>query len=386
MTSWKKTRISCLIIIVSLVLVCLGDMVCHYIRLQNFNQSPLSIMTYDGSNSPYHPSVIYSPQSWGGYHYMMSETPFFFGLPSVGDNYRDQFENPSIHLSVDGIHWTSCQAPIDSLTYKQIQDRDYFSDPDLLVSPLGVECWYRLNRRYGEETNQNNIVLYRRITKNGYDWSNPQMIADLEHGDLSEELGNTVISQTLLFENNKYKMWFYSGGGFDHGTISYSESDTTLTSWSNKKTVNLCGPKVAPWHLHIMKDENFYWLTIYDHKKDITLWKSKDEVAFEYVSTPVKNSGVIGSFYSHDLYRACLLKLPSGGYRLYFSADDGTISSIGVMEGATPEKLQMISVDGKEYCDLPAFLNTYFRTRWNYISKRSKYYSQRIRQIIGNKK
>ena len=53
--------------------ICICDMAYHYIRLHKYNQSPLNIETFDGSNSPYHPSVLYSSDGWGEYHYIMSD-------------------------------------------------------------------------------------------------------------------------------------------------------------------------------------------------------------------------------------------------------------------------------------------------------------------------
>jgi len=106
-------------LIVATLLLLLGNMTYQYVELQGCNQKPLEIQTFDGSDSPYHPSVIYSSEGWNGYHYMMSETPFYFGLPSVGDDYRDQYENPSIHYSNDGISWTKCLQPLDSLSKEQ---------------------------------------------------------------------------------------------------------------------------------------------------------------------------------------------------------------------------------------------------------------------------
>ena len=100
--------------------ICICDMAYHYIRLHKYNQSPLNIETFDGSNSSYHPSVLYSSDGWGEYHYIMSETPFYFGLPSVGENYRDQYEAPSIHFSKDGLHWTKCTEPLVKLSKREL--------------------------------------------------------------------------------------------------------------------------------------------------------------------------------------------------------------------------------------------------------------------------
>ena len=379
MKLYKKISFS---IIAIFLLLLMGDLTCNYIGLRKCNQSPLSIETFDGSNSPYHPSVLYSDKGWSGYHYIMSETPFYLGLPSVGDNYRDQYEDPSIHFSQDGIHWTKCEKPLVSLTNTEIKNRDYYSDPDLVVSTKGIECWYRLNRRYGKETNQDNIILYRQISLDGIHWENPEVVANLEKNDFKESLGHTVISQTLLYEDAKYKMWFVSGGGLHNGIIEYSEADSMLNNWSVKKKIELRGPKVSPWHQHIMKDNDTYWLTIYDHDKNVSIWKGYNETQFDYVCTPIQYSNIIGSYYSHDLYRACLIKTPDEHYRLYFSADDEFKSYIGIMEGDSPSDLKVVSVDNKNYSTLGRFLKMYFKTRYHYVSTKVKYYSSRLYHIM----
>ena len=85
-----------------------------------YNQSPLFLKTFDGSNSPYHPTVKYKKEGYGGYEFIMSETPFYLTLPSVGKNYRDQFECPCIHYSHDGIHWEDVISnPIDKLSEEE---------------------------------------------------------------------------------------------------------------------------------------------------------------------------------------------------------------------------------------------------------------------------
>jgi len=256
-------------------------------------------------------------------------------------------------------------------------NRDYYSDPDLVVTPRGVECWYRLNKRYGNETNQNNIVLYRRVSKDGINWDKAQIIADLEHGDYYESLGHTVICPTLLFEDGKYKMWFVSGGGTRNGVLEYAESDSSLVSWTQKRKIVLEGPTIAPWHQHILKDGDIYWLTIYDHNKKITIWRGETETTFKYVSTPIQSSSIIGSYYSNDLYRACLFKRPEGGYRLYYSADDMFKSYIGIMEGDTPESLMVASIEEGKHTSFSQYVALYFKTYYTIWSRKIKYYSRR---------
>lgn len=107
------------------------DMARCYIKLSGYNQSPLTITTWDGRHSPYHPSVLYFKNSWNGWHYWMVETPFY----KKGKPYIDYWECPSIHVSNDGIHWTEpTNNPIVTLTAKECEQMDYYSDPHLVLT------------------------------------------------------------------------------------------------------------------------------------------------------------------------------------------------------------------------------------------------------------
>lgn len=349
-------------------------------RLQMHNESPLYIKTFDGSNSPYHPSVKYCKDGFGGFEYIMSETPFYLSLPSVGDNYRDQFECPSIHYSHDGIHWEDIILnPIDNLSEEEKKNRDYFSDPDLVVTPKGIECWYRMNRRYGSETNQRNIILFRKKSIDGIHWSDREMIVDLQEADPDKGLGDVVISQSLLFEDCKYKCWFVDDIQLGKEKVCFSESTDGVNGWSDKRDVKLNGFQITPWHLHILKDGDTYWLTIYDHRK-ITLWKSDTETEFQYVKTLLEPSNAIGSFYSHNTYRACLAKISDNLYRLYFSADDMFCSYIGVMEGISLESMTILSVHNRPHCTFKQYLYLSVKTKYTIYSKKVIYYTKRIYQ------
>lgn len=366
-----------LIIGVSLLLVAICFLNLS-IRLRKHNESPLFIHTFDGSDSPYHPSVKYKKEGLGGYEYIMAETPFYLTLPSVGDNYRDQFECPSIHYSHDGIHWLEVgENPIDLLTQEEVRNRDYFSDPDLVETPNGIECWYRLNRRYGTETNQENILLLRKISKDGVVWGEREVIADLQKADETKGLGRIVISPGVIFEEGKYKCWYVDNIHLHQERICFSESYDATQTWSDKKVVKLNGPDITPWHLQVLRDGDIIWLTVYDHRS-ISLWKGTNETEFVFVRMLVSPCGVYGSFYSNNTYRACLTRVSDSLYRLYFSADDMFRSYIGVMEGDTPETMSVIQVDGGHNSTFCNAVRMMIKSKLTIMSGEVAYYSRRL--------
>lgn len=312
----------------------------------------------------------------------MTETPFYLSLPSVGYNYRDQWECPSVHYSKDGYHWENViDNPLDKLTDEEIMNRDYFSDPDLVETPFGLECWYRLNRRYGVETNQENILLLRRKSDDGLHWSEREVIADLKNNDPQTGLGNVVISQSVLFEDNKYKCWYVDDIHLHKERICFSESSDDAKRWTEKTMVKLNGPDITPWHLHVMKDNSIYWLTLYDHK-NISIFKGNNEYEFNYVKTILKPCKIIGSFYSHNLYRACLLKIRDNMWRLYFSADDMFRSYIGIMEGKSPSSLEVVSAYHRSHIIFKDFLSLILKTKKQVFINKYQLNVSRVKRLL----
>lgn len=121
-------------------------------KLQKYNQRPLDIKTFDGSDSPYHPAVLYFENGWNEYKYWMAETPF---SPKT-QPYWDRNECPTIHVSNDGVNWSFVGdelKPIDDLTAEEVAGLDFFSDPHLVFVDGRLECWYRFTHRGGDKNN-----------------------------------------------------------------------------------------------------------------------------------------------------------------------------------------------------------------------------------------
>lgn len=338
-------NLSILIIILYISIICT-----YWNRLKRYNQKPLQVSTFDKKNSPYHPTVIFFPKKWKSYNFYMAETPFFCGYPQKGDMYRDRFECPSIHVSNDGIHWTeTCQNPIDNLSDSEITNKDYFSDPHLVFTNNGLECWYRINHRYGDYEKEYNVLLLRKISKDGINWGEREIISDLTKSN--NPLGNMIISPAIIY-NQKYHMWYVDSISHSQRNIAYSSWDTN--KWETKKNCKLIGREINPWHIDVSYLDNTFWLVIFD-RINLTLWKSSDGLNFSFIKELLAPSKRIGSFYSNDLYRACLVKIENK-YRLYFSADDTLKTYIGVMEGLYPDKLKILSPDNQKHQNLLSFI------------------------------
>lgn len=326
---------------------------------KRYNQSPLAIRTFDGTWSPYHPSVIYFEEGWQGYSYYLAETPFCCFYPDKGENYRDRFECPSIHVSDDGLHWKEiCPNPIDQLSEQEVADRDYFSDPHLVFDEKQLECWYRINHRHGDYEQHRHVCLLRKTTTDGVHWNEREILADLTQ--TGHPLGNMLVSPAILFENGTYRIWYVDDicAGQRHIACSFA---TDPHEWSPATVCTLNGHDVNPWHIDVSFIDGVYRMLVFD-RIDVSLWESLDGKSFDYVKSLLLPSKTIGSFYYRDLYRSCMIKTKAG-YRVYFSANDTFKTSLGVMEGRIPENLEIVSIDSSPYCHFKQFFLKYRRLR-----------------------
>ena len=307
-----------------------------WIKLQPYNQAPLKIKTFDGSDSPYHPTVLYFKDSWNGYKYWLAETPF---SPKCKP-YEDRNECPSIHVSNDGINWYEITSnPIDDLNKKEVENLDYFSDPHLIYLNGTIECWYRFTHRNGVKDNYNNLQLVRKKSSDGIKWGEREVLVELSATE-GNNLGNMVVSPAILYNKGKYRMWYVNSESRIKRGLSYSES-IDGKHWLTSKAVVLEGKKNKPWHIDVNYIDNTYYLLSYD-LKDLTLWKSHNGITFKYVKVLLSPS-VDGSFYSYQLYRSCIIK--DEKYKIYFSAHDSFKTYIGLMEGENPEDCKIITTD-----------------------------------------
>ena len=315
-------------------------------KLQKYNQRPLDIKTFDGSDSPYHPAVLYFKDAWNGYKYWMAETPF---SPKT-QPYWDRNECPTIHVSNDGVNWSFVGdelKPIDDLTAEEVAGLDFFSDPHLVFVDGRLECWYRFTHRGGDKNNYAFVELCRKTTTDGDHWSEREVLIDLLHSSTGQQFSNMVVSPAILHQEGKYRMWYVNSEADIQREVHFSSS-SDASSWDDIQHCKLIGPTINPWHIDVSYIDGKYYLVAFD-RIDLTLWESVDGVNFVYVKQllPV---GAIGSFYGFSLYRAVLIK--SDKYRLYFSGNNCFQTFIGLMEGDSVDSMAIKSPTSDSHCSL----------------------------------
>lgn len=322
-----------------ILLLCLAIVFFSYFatlwtKLKPYNQKPLDIKTFDGSDSPYHPSVLYFKDGWNGYKYWMAETPF---SPQCKP-YMDRNECPSIHISNDGINWNEITInPIDDLNEQEVKELDFFSDPHLVYANGELECWYRFTHRGGNTNYYDNLQLVRKKSPDGIVWSEREVLVNLATKE-GNPLGNMVVSPAILYTDGIYRMWYVDSESRITRNVAYSES-TNGRDWTEKRLCFLNGIENIPWHLDVNIIDGKYTLLSYNFDT-ITLWESEDGINFSFIKEILK-PGTLGSFYGYTLYRACIIK--DDKYKIYFSGNDSLNTYIGLLQGDNIDNLDIVS-------------------------------------------
>lgn len=270
--------------------------------------NPLYIQTWDGSNEPYHPSVLYFPKGWNGAQYWMAYTPF----PVESQGYRDRWECPSIAISNDGINWTlprNFNNPLADLTQSQIERGDYFSDPSLVMVGNTMEVYFR--RSNGSDLSDTNV--YRMTTTNGSDWTELELVFDSQsHIDISA--GTPALrSLQVIYKDGKYITFYCTANEMRRAETT----DPSSALWTNVQTLNIIGGSNNPWHMalyyeeetgifhmiYFKLDETVHYLTSsdglnFEHKKELISVSDRkySNLTALYQSYPVKTD------YGWDLF------------------------------------------------------------------------------------
>ena len=355
-----------LVIIGASLLLIFGVVTYRWIQLNSYNQSPLCIKTFDNLNSPFHPSVVFFHDGWNGWKYWMVETPF---SPRCTP-YIDRNECPSLHVSNDGINWTTptnLTNPLVNFGIEGEQNLDYYSDPHLLKTNNRLECFYRLTERHGDINKRDNVSLRRIESVDGINWSDEEIISNLWLEELNIGLGKMVVSPSLIYsDEHGYIMWYVNSEDHSGNRDIALSTSKDGKKWTDAIICTLNGKTLNPWHIDVMKDhDETLLMTIYD-KKDISLWKSDDGFNWEYINTILSPSAIIGSFYSDGLYRSCLIH-DSENYKLYFSAYNFNKTSIGLCTFNILGDNPTIVSHGRN-CSFLQFIILYFEYEYRHIA------------------
>mgnify|MGYP001073761872 FL=1 len=349
-------------IILIIVCVCIVDFLMQTLLFfKKYSFSPLHIETFDGSNQPYHPSVIYRKSGWNGFKYWMVLTPY----PMEKLPYKDRWECPCIYCSNDGLSWNVPDGfcnPLDDLVDEEISSKDFFSDPHLILRDTILECWYRISHNYNDERD---TYVLRKCSDNGYVWSEREILFNPKDRNSVEKLGDMVRSPAIIYAG-MYRMWYVDNKKNKGNRNLCYTSSVDGKKWENRIICNLSGKQINPWHIDVSLIDGLYYLLIYD-LYDLTLWTSDNGIDFVFKQILLRPSLKYGNFYSDGLYRSVLVKTEKD-YRCYFSAFDDKKTYIGLMKGKSITQMKVVSCSKQNY-NFMQLCVIYLKNRKRDISK-----------------
>lgn len=273
-----------------------------------------------------HPSVVYTPEKWNGYYYWMGVTPY--------TSSNDQYEDPCILASNDGINWevpAGLTNPLDD----QPGGTRYNSDTHLVFGPDNVLhlFWRYLDTSGGSPGTEENIYL--RTSTDGITWTPKQLVYQ------SNLTVRRILSPSFAFLDGQWHMW-----GVDIVTtkrVVYATSaDLSLGSWTTPVDCAVSLPSGRyPWHLFVARVGD-QWVGLLNDTSnsdssgqngDLILMTSTNGIAWTVASAPcVPRAGtgytvqyrssfvpkVVNGIWGLDLWHA--VRFPNNVYRTSLTA------------------------------------------------------------------
>lgn len=304
---------------------------------------PLNIKTYDGYNQACHPKVLYFEDGWNGWEYWMAYTPY----PYCDDDY----ENPCIAVSHDGIEWTEPEGISNPVTGfpPTLSEGAHYSDPHILVNGDVMELWFRWNPSYGNGVNadSNGGVVLRCVSENGISWSKPEtMLAGSEYNY------DPVLSPVVMADGGGYTMWYSKRDGKIWRTTSADGHE-----WSELEAADLSVWGYDIWHQDIIFSDGIYEIVFCARPQnsennlvglEAFYARSYDGLHFTEPVKIVSPDASVSGYDDCSIYRLSLLRT-GGGYRLYYSSmSSWYVWKINLASGGSISELVGMGRDGFE--------------------------------------
>lgn len=256
----------------------------------------LNIETYyGGKNQPTHPSVVSFEKAWNGYKYWMAYSPFPNGN---GDE-----ENPCIAVSNDLLYWDIPQGFLNPISNNEELGCKELKDPHILFRKDldRIEVWFlgRVHPNIGGDGITLNLI--RKYSYDGVSWSPFEVLSETEY-----------LCPSVIWEDNKYKLWEIGYSGERLGTVRYRESDDGVI-WKNTQLCAIEGRQNdwKVWHGAVSRIDNSYIFVYMDDSfcsKKLSFASSTDGICFHPCEEQLILSKKWFSFYrpfllkDHEIY------------------------------------------------------------------------------------
>lgn len=241
----------------------------------------LDIPTYDGSGQAVHPDVIYLPRGTKDYRFYMVFTPYPWGDVN--------YENPSLVVSNDGVHWQELEANYNPLVPPVAGG--FNNDPEIYYHGATDEM----------------LIIYQEYVQNEY-----QKIKMLRSQDMHAWTSETVISYqhtdeiftlspTIVKNNEQLFIYYVNIGGAGH-VIQYRPlADANLQEINHDindfASININTPTdFKPWHININEYNGRYYMLICGwhgnppasaRTQDLYIATSTDLLNWEFATQPL---------------------------------------------------------------------------------------------------
>jgi hypothetical protein len=203
---------------------------------------PLVTPSYDGSGHMVHPDVVHVPEGWGfpgTYPYWMLVTPYPWG--------NDDYENPSILASHDGIQWEVPPGLTNPLAPNPADG--HHCDTDALLVGDELFAYYILG---GTSVHTSYVQLQR--SPDGVNWTGPQTVLTAP---------DYLVSPTFLSMGDEVHMWYVDSPGCSAPTSTvHRRVSPDGINWGAEEDVAMPLPGHVIWHFDIQKTPDGYAMVV----------------------------------------------------------------------------------------------------------------------------
>ena len=191
----------------------------------------INIETFDGSGGTTHPCIMQFKNLFNNYKYYMVHTPY--------DNHNVEYENPSLCVSNDTIHFIkpkNINDPLLPIIKSHNPVLSYYNDNFLLFDDNKFQVWYRYtieDKSFKEPKLFNQI--YRIVSTDGVNYDEPELMIDND--------GTWYLSSSIVKIDSLYYLFY-----FDKDLRMHCKISKNLHEWSKTKHVNTKGYSGNIWH------------------------------------------------------------------------------------------------------------------------------------------
>ncbi len=294
----------------------------HY-QTENYHNAPkkLDLLSSYGDTQAFHPKVLYFENSWNGYKYWLTFSPYPYS--------DDKKENPHILVSNDMVNWKEPKGfknPLEEYPKDYRRGKIYYSDPHLVYNnDLDIlECYFRRVDDIKDE-----VVIYKKTTKDGIKWT------DKEIAFKDTRSKKDFVSFSIIYDNGIYKMWYID----TDNTMKYAESKDGY-KYENTRTIKLSfeKAKLKEWHLDIIKSDLGYEMIVvafdcWDNRNNMELYyfNSKDNQKWSKGVSILRPS--LTSWDNKGIYRSSILKKDGTYYIFYSGTSKKNSKGVGLTYG-----------------------------------------------------